>query len=123
MGLGQRGRQGHRVLPVPPGRRARKVLRVQGGTLTTTVATSEDAAGGVEQHDTVSAIAECPQSTVLTGGGGFASNSNADEQGSVQLIGSQPEGNGWRATGAANSPLDPGALMVINAYAICTSIT
>ena len=51
-----------------------------------------------------SALADCPAGTVLTGGGGTASNS-AGDQGSVQLIGSQPEGNGWRATGAVSTAL------------------
>ena len=57
----------------------------------------------------------------MTGGGGNASNSVTSAQASVQLIGSQPEGNGWRATGVVNTALGIGNTMTVNAYAICAS--
>ncbi len=93
-----------------------------GGTLTTRIVTAEDAVGGVVQHDTLSLAAECLPAEVLTGGGGTVSNSDPAEQGSVQLIQSQPEGNNWRATGAANSDLGAGDIMIVTAYAMCTRI-
>ena len=58
-----------------------------------------------EPNSVTSALADCPAGTVLTGGGGDASNSVSGAQASVQLIGSQPEGNGWRATGVVNTAL------------------
>ncbi len=90
------------------------------GTLTTTVATSQDAVGG-GANSVTSALAECPAGTVLTGGGGTVSNSVTAAQASVQLVGSQPEANGWRATGVINTALGLGNTMTVTAYAICAA--
>lgn len=89
--------------------------------LTTTIATSQDAVGG-GPNSVTSALADCPAETVLTGGGGNVSNSVSGAQASVQLIGSQPEGNGWRATAVVNTALGIGNTMTVNAYAICASL-
>jgi hypothetical protein len=91
------------------------------GTLTTTITTAQDGTGqGVNSK--TSALAECPAGTVLTGGGGTVSNSLAGEQASVQLIGSQPEGNNWRATGVVNTALGASQVMEVTAYAICATL-
>ena len=82
----------------PNGPQGRRDRAGASPTLTTTVATSQDAVGG-GPNSVTSALADCPAETVLTGGGGNVSNSVSGAQASVQLIGSQPEGNGWRATG------------------------
>ena len=92
-----------------------------GGTLTTTVVTSQDASGQA-LNSTAHATADCPTGTVLTGGGGTVSNSVAGAQGSVQLIGSQPSGNGWVATGAVSTALGSGNLMEVTAYAVCATL-
>jgi hypothetical protein len=92
-----------------------------GGTLTTTVVTSQDASGQAI-HSLMSAQADCPAGAILTGGGGFVSNSVAAEQGNVQLVGSRPSGNGWQATGVVNSALGSSQVMEVTAYAICATL-
>ena len=87
--------------------------------MTQIVSTLDSVGQGV--GSVTSALADCPAGTVLTGGGGTASNS-AGDQGSVQLIGSQPEGNGWRATGAVSTALGLAQTMRVTAYAICATL-
>jgi hypothetical protein len=117
---GETGAAGPAGSQGPPGPTGPQGPAGAGATLTTTVATSQDASGQAVDS-TAHATADCPTGTVLTGGGGTVSNS-AGAQGSVQLIGSQPSGNGWVATGAVSTALGPSNVMEVTAYAICATL-
>lgn len=90
-----------------------------GGTLTTTVVTSVDGVGPSPRHTTASAIADCPSGTVLTGGGGYALATLFDGPANVHVLGTVPEGNGWRTTAVVQVT---GSDLTVTSYAICATL-
>ena len=63
----------------------------------------------------------CPGTTVIMGGGGTYSVSNAAQHNRVALLQSYPSAaNAWTVTVRVNTALGAGVTLTVSAYAVCT---
>jgi hypothetical protein len=68
----------------------------------------------------ITATATCPAGTVLLGGGGFTSNTQANLR--TVLVGSRPTSTTvWQATAVVTTALTGANTATVTAYAVCST--